>query len=362
MASSTLSPPLSSNELMANKGPSIYAAAITTFTLASIGVVLRILSRRLACGRFWWDDWFIFISYFFAIPIFAVTILWLKKGVGKHIEVVALTATGPQGVVMVLKTVVPGGISYTLSILFSKYSILAFYWRIFGLTNLRWLLIFLTIFVTCRALAVIIASSIFCIPLAALWDENMNGRCINLGNFYVGVEVPNVVTDWIMLIVPLRYVDFSSLEDFRVIFISHLDLTDVTWGLVNLVLWTCVECLSSVFCACLPSLKPIYNLLLGKSANSDSRTKPGGPYNNPLPRNHRTPWDRPNEIPLGSFSNSENLNHLRGEEDWAPVAMVYASNGHAGLAGDTDILLSQEVAGRIHVTNEVSWKESKNQN
>lgn len=60
-----------------------------------------------------------------------LTIKVTKEGVGKHIEVVA--ASNPHGLAVMLQALTPGEMFYTLSICFSKFSILAIYWRIFGI-------------------------------------------------------------------------------------------------------------------------------------------------------------------------------------------------------------------------------------
>jgi hypothetical protein len=53
------------------------------------------------------------------------------EGVGRHIQVVA--ASNPEGLITALQSLTPGEMFYTLSICFSKLSILAMYWRIFSI-------------------------------------------------------------------------------------------------------------------------------------------------------------------------------------------------------------------------------------
>lgn len=57
----------------------------------------------------------------------------VDAGVGKHIEVVA--ATRPHKLIIMLQALTPGEMFYTLSICFSKLSILAMYWRIFSVSK-----------------------------------------------------------------------------------------------------------------------------------------------------------------------------------------------------------------------------------
>lgn len=54
---------LSAEQIASDRSTSTFAAAIVTFTLASLAVPLRIFARRLTPANFWWDDWFIFVAY-----------------------------------------------------------------------------------------------------------------------------------------------------------------------------------------------------------------------------------------------------------------------------------------------------------
>jgi hypothetical protein len=77
----------------------------------------------------------------------------LKNGVGKHVDVVA--ASNLDGITTILKSLAPAEIAYTLSICFAKYSILAFYWRIFGVTHMRTVLVILAFVVTGWGISVV---------------------------------------------------------------------------------------------------------------------------------------------------------------------------------------------------------------
>jgi hypothetical protein len=48
---------MDSNLSLQNLQPDIYAALITTTTLAIVAVCLRFLARRLARAELWLDDW-----------------------------------------------------------------------------------------------------------------------------------------------------------------------------------------------------------------------------------------------------------------------------------------------------------------
>lgn len=88
-------------------------------------------------------------------------------GVGRHIQYIGLT--NPEGIITMLKTLTAGEMCYTVSISFSKFSILAFYWRLFGVTNIRKLLIFVAAIVTGWMISVVCMHIL--IPFCNLGDE-----------------------------------------------------------------------------------------------------------------------------------------------------------------------------------------------
>jgi hypothetical protein len=49
--------------------------------------------------------------------------------------------------------------------------------------------------------------SIFqCTPITKVWDFTLEGHCIDLKASFIGNAVPNIVTDVLLLILPLRQV------------------------------------------------------------------------------------------------------------------------------------------------------------
>lgn len=53
---------------------------------------------------------------------------------------------------------------------------------------------------------VILVGSLICIPTQKLWEPTIPGGCIDLSKFYYGLQVPNIVTDAIILLMPMKVV------------------------------------------------------------------------------------------------------------------------------------------------------------
>lgn len=145
-----------------------------------------------------------------------------------------------------------------------------------------------------------------CVPIAASWDLNLaaTGKCVDKKSFYVGGSVPNVITDLILVIMPLPYVWelHASLAQRIVLaaifalgmFVSIVSMIrlsvlldtasgpfDVTYTFKDVYLWSLVEINVGLTCACLPSLRPIVRVIglnklfsfsTGRSRPSNLRT------------------------------------------------------------------------------------------
>ena len=45
-----------------------------------------------------------------------------------------------------------------------------------------------------------------CMPVNGFWDKSIPSKCINPTHYYIGVAIPNITTDVIMLALPVRMV------------------------------------------------------------------------------------------------------------------------------------------------------------
>lgn len=51
-----------------------------------------------------------------------------------------------------------------------------------------------------------IAGTINCLPVARFWDRSLEGACMDLASFSYGQQIPNIVSDAIILAMPLGMV------------------------------------------------------------------------------------------------------------------------------------------------------------
>lgn len=95
---------------------------------------------------------------------------------------------------------------YVIAIVLSKLAILLFYLRIFPSPNFRLSVYVLAILVISWALGVEISTIFQCTPISYTWARNPPGRCINLLGFYRWASLPNILSDIIILLLPVHRV------------------------------------------------------------------------------------------------------------------------------------------------------------
>ncbi|KAL8737027.1 MAG: hypothetical protein Q9181_002091 [Wetmoreana brouardii] len=138
---SELPPPPPGVDIHASRQPSLYAASIITWILAVLAVALRFWCRRLTKSGYKLDDWLIVAA--------THAFKGIQQGYGLHLWVL-----GPDFITNFFKNLFTGEILYTLVLCTTKYSILAFYRRIFA-TTIKVAVYVLAAVVTAWAIAVI---------------------------------------------------------------------------------------------------------------------------------------------------------------------------------------------------------------
>jgi hypothetical protein len=193
------------------------------------------------------------------------------------------------------------------AVLTPKLAILVLYSQIFTTRPYR-----LALYVTaCAAIATcagaFITSLAICQPFAFNWDKSIHGgKCGDVLGFYKGICIPNLVTDFVILVLPMPallklkvniIVKIGLIITFltgslgiitsiirTVMFFRDERLTvDRTYTNVHLFIWTVIEPGAYFLAACMPSLKPLKRWILqhtGLSAwigtNLSSRGSKGG--------------------------------------------------------------------------------------
>ncbi|KAH7119260.1 hypothetical protein EDB81DRAFT_701171 [Dactylonectria macrodidyma] len=283
-----------------NRGGELKATTTVLLILATIFVALRFWARSYTAGRYGKDDWMMVVALVVVFALGAINHAEIAYGLGRHVD------TLPMGdVITFFKCLLAHECIYITAVLFVKLSVLQMYLRIFGFasrefkiaaiiiasTNIAW---WISIFAVC----------IFqCNPIRKAWLPWVEGTCINLKASFIGNAIPNILTDVVMLCMPLRqvwkmrlplaqklsvcftfllggFVLFASIYRFTTL--MQFDTRDTTWTLATACTWCVVEVACGVIGGCLPILRPLMlkvshqfgNLTSGEEAQSGDKSQP----------------------------------------------------------------------------------------
>lgn len=104
------------------------------------------------------------------------------------------------------QTLYTGSFLYTGCITCIKLSILSLYKRLFPVKPMINAVHLVGFLVILWCFGVCLVGALTCIPVKKLWDPTVPGGCIDLPKFYYGLQVPNIVTDFIILVMPMKLV------------------------------------------------------------------------------------------------------------------------------------------------------------
>jgi hypothetical protein len=289
------------------QGHKLFTVGIVLIILEVIFAVLRYHSRRKKHTPIGIDDWFIWPALVFNVAMCVETIVLVYvAGVGTHVA--ELTIHAPHKLTSWSKGIYACEILYVIAVALPKLSILGFYLRFLRQPIERALTWFVAVIVAATALATGLTATFQCSPVAYQWDKHIpSGHCIDIQTFYRWMSFPNIVTDVVILVLPLPMVWRLQLERNQkvgitimfvtggvglvssilrfVAFFSHSAFTDRSWTSVPLLIYTDVEPGTYFIAACMPSLGPVFravwkstkSTLFSKSNSQRSKSNSGVP-------------------------------------------------------------------------------------
>ncbi|KAF9698550.1 hypothetical protein EKO04_003923 [Ascochyta lentis] len=250
------------------------------FVLAFVFVALRLLTRlRLKREALGLDDYLMFAGLALNGANLAFVIAGGHYGLGKHIW--SLQPYHMRKITIITFIYV---FIYTWSVCVIKFSILALYRRIFGLTWLGYFCLALTI---CYMIVNHVVLPLYTRPLSYYWEQWYGAQGVlqvNEAKFYLGMGIINLFGDICLLAVPISsvlklqmertqkvavcvifllgsFVCFASL--YRIITILRLvSSRDISWAKSDVFLWSSVEPSIGIISGCLPVLRPLMTHIL----------------------------------------------------------------------------------------------------
>ncbi|KAM5376381.1 hypothetical protein ACJZ2D_005435 [Fusarium nematophilum] len=271
---------------------SVIALSAATSAISTIVVVLRVYSRAVIGRCFGMDDWFILAAGIFAIGTSFTVPYRTEFGLGRHSWLAEEWMTIPH-----MKVFYASIILYNCTLITVKMSFLFFYRRVFPDSRLRKVCLWFILGNGIWGAAALGMSFVPCLPVNGFWDFSVPATCIpSVVDWYLQSLVM-IITDFAILVLPLpsiwklnttRREKIVILSCFSVGFLTCLisilrlyslevaaDSTDPNWNYVDAAMWSVAECNVAVFCACLPTLRPLLKgfrerLLKSSKASSHS--------------------------------------------------------------------------------------------
>ncbi|KAJ0138895.1 hypothetical protein CTA2_1840 [Colletotrichum tanaceti] len=252
--------------------PQVLVVSIGLNLLAIAFCAMRLYTAKVIIRRHQLDDALIFVALVFATVYSVVQVYETRKGAGHHIWDVSRADT-----VAFHKLSMVDLAAYSLSILFTKASILVFYLR-FPLKPAVRLVVYGVMFATVAySAAGALGWAYLCAPMAKIWDPDTPGTCVDRSAWWLMLSVSDVATDLAILLLPIWILSPLSLRlakkiemtiflmaggfvlgpsMVRLVMIPlGFNNTDFTWNASISIIWCVVEANVGIICTCLPFLK-----------------------------------------------------------------------------------------------------------
>ncbi|KAF1957835.1 hypothetical protein CC80DRAFT_491187 [Byssothecium circinans] len=287
--------------IAANRGPLAERVAYVFMFLELLVVALRFISRRQIKARLGLDDYLVFPGLLFCLGMCILTIIMTRvTGMGKHMPIVAIT--NMDGIISWAKAGYAIEILHSLAVVFPRLSILASYMRIFITKPYKLAAYALAFVIIATSFAGIIVSVAQCRPFSARWsgEAAMAKYCINSMSYFRWLVFVNMITDVVMLILPIPIIWniqlgvrerialilvfalgsvglITSTIRFTIFFKVKELSTDGTWLSTDLAIWSTIEPGMYLIASCLPPLRPLFlkflNIARDKTYRSGNASK-----------------------------------------------------------------------------------------
>lgn len=184
--------------------------AVAFIVLSVSFVVLRFIGMRVASSKrkampFGWDDGLIIAALLGFLPLVIISIV--NSDAYRYAyenETTLSDASLMATITTVYKCQWAFSMVYPIAVMLPKLSICFMYRKIFNIhVTTRRIVDGLIVFLIVNCIAWFVPTAVACRPISFLWGGAMEGKCINTDLFGVWIPFPHIVTDIIILVLPL---------------------------------------------------------------------------------------------------------------------------------------------------------------
>ncbi|KAK4168120.1 hypothetical protein QBC43DRAFT_366631 [Cladorrhinum sp. PSN259] len=253
----------------------IIACSAIMMALSTLVVGLRFYVRGCMIRNIASEDWCILAAWACTMVATGGAFKEAQLALGHHIEDIP-----PENMMAFFKTTYFKGLFYNMSISLTKISILLLYLRVLKTYDYLRKAMWATLgFVILYSVVTLTMYFTICVPLERFWDRSIEGYC-HPDPVWWTLTYTHIVTDFIIFLLPIPVVVTMSIpfaqkagllfvfcvgffvcliSVLRAIWLNALYLQrDVTWDMTQIANWSSVEINVAVVCACLTTLKPLF--------------------------------------------------------------------------------------------------------
>ncbi|MCJ1379282.1 hypothetical protein MMC17_002383 [Xylographa soralifera] len=264
----------------------IIGVTTAVLILAVISYALRLYARRISGARIWLDDYTIGIGLLLSFVPYVCNYVGLQYGFGKHaVDVDA------EDVETYLKYVYAQQMAWVWMMPTIKVAILLFYYRLFPHEMFRKIIYGVGAFVLLCLVSTFFGFLFQCVPIRSFWQQQLEHHCFMQDPFYLAVAVLSLVSDVVILVMPMPLVWALHTSKQRKIGLSlvfllggcvciisicrlfsllQTNLDDITYTNIPPGLWSTAEGGIGVMSANLPSLRPLFSCMAAKGSSRPS--------------------------------------------------------------------------------------------
>ncbi|KAJ5291235.1 hypothetical protein N7478_000486 [Penicillium angulare] len=276
--------------------------------------VLRVISRRMRDVSLAAEDYMMMIATCMVVASTIVVIMTVTKGgVGLH----ALKPVAWADIEFVLKMIIVCQCLYGVGLAIVKTAMMTLYYKLFGTKKSMRIAIYVTgAIVWLWALSIVLESFLICQPIPYNWNPTIpGGGCGNRNAAFVVAGVLNMVTDLMVMALPIPYIIklqlpvgrkvglivafslglfVSAISMVRVVSLMRINFADVTYTLPIPLMWSIVEEQLAIVAANVPLLRPVFSAITpsrwlgssdrGTGPSYDFGLRKGSSKNYPLTR------------------------------------------------------------------------------
>ncbi|KAK8206031.1 hypothetical protein IWZ01DRAFT_63863 [Phyllosticta capitalensis] len=273
-----------------SRQPIFLAVLGNLFILNVIFISLRLYCRIQHIGEAGKDDYFILAAFIVAIGMSVQSIVHVTYGTGTHTETIPR-----ENFVTIYKHWYAYQLVYPLALCLVKQSILVLYHRIFVHQRIRTWIKVVAYFVLIDTIITEIVNIFECSHPSRAWDvDDFPRGCINLEAAYFARSATAILTDFIILLMPLPMLARLQIPKRRraavigMFLIGSLSLcasiarliATYNWSVSNdpsytaiwILLWSHIEVQVAICTACAITLRPIFRKVTETSDTSASHS------------------------------------------------------------------------------------------